>query len=83
MEHGSLQDSTAPTKQPTSLAKPIDTMLATSDSLKVSAEAAWGGAAEAVEALELPGFDSLVSMLWSEADLGSILTRVQLISRSK
>ena len=78
-----MQDSTAPTKQPTSLAKPIDTMLATSDSLKVSAEAAWGGAAEVVEALELPGFDSLVSMLWSEADLGLILARVQLISRSK
>ena len=80
-----MQDSIAPTKQPTSLAKPIDTMLAMSDSLKVSAEAAWGGAAEVVEAPELPGFDfdSLVSMLWSEADLGLILTRAQVMSRSK
>ena len=47
----------------------MDTMLATSDSLKASVEAAWG-AAEAVGAPpEVPGFDSLVSILWSEADL--------------
>ena len=47
----------------------MDTMLAISDSLKVSAGAVWG-AAEAVGAPpELPGFDSLVSILWSEADL--------------
>ena len=56
----------------TSLGKPIDTMLAMSDSLKVSAEAVWAVEAEAPE---LPGFDSLVSMLWSEADLRLILTR--------
>ena len=48
----------------TSLGKPIDTMFATSDSLKVSAEAVCAGGAEAVvEAPELPGLDSLVSIL--------------------
>ena len=65
----------------TSLGKPIDTMFATSDSLKVSAEAVCAGGAEAVvEAPELPGLDSLVSILWSEADLRTrmIFPRMQL-----
>ena len=59
-------------QQPTSLGKPIPTMLAMSDSLKASAEAV---EAEAVEAPEVPGFDSLVSILWSEADLRLIVTK--------
>ena len=54
----------APKTLNTSLGKPIDTMFATSDSLKVSAEAVWAGGAEAVvEPPELPGLDSLVSIL--------------------
>ena len=68
----------------TSLVNPIFTMLATSDSLKVSAEAGWGVAEAAAGAPELPGFDSLVSMLWSEADLRTMmLTRARFTATIK